>query len=340
MNFAVAHRKPVTVCADEVVRTGYLQPNQRLPLVLEPALDKIDLFGWLEENRGFIQDKLLLHGALLFRSFPIATVDDFHLLVQKIADEALAYKERSSPRSEVSDRIYTSTDYPASESIFPHNEHSYSHTFPLKLFFWCEVPAQQGGETPLGDTRKVYKRIPPEIREKFEEKGWMFVRNFNHGFGLPWQTVFQASDKSAVEEYCRKAGIEWEWRSGDRLRTRQVRPAVVKHPYTNEPVWFNHATFFHITTLKASVTAALRNDYAEDEMPNNTFYGDGSPIPENVVVGLREAYLKEMIAFPWQAGDVILVDNMLTAHARAPFAGPRRILVAMAEPCQARSLQR
>jgi alpha-ketoglutarate-dependent taurine dioxygenase len=251
----------------------------------------------------------------------------------------MAYRERSSPRTKVGENIYTSTDYPATESIFPHNEHSYSNHFPLKLFFWCEIAAQQGGETPLGDTRKIYTRIPSGIREKFSEKGWMFVRNYNSGFGLPWQTVFQTEEKAVVEEYCRKADIMWEWPEEGKLRTRQVRSAIARHPYTQELVWFNHATFFHVTTLKPSIASALRANYAEDELPNNTFYGDGSPIPEEVMAVLRQAYVDEMVSFPWQPGDVILIDNMLVAHARAPYAGPRRILFAMAEPMAAQRFE-
>ena len=337
--FRIARRREVNVSPQGLVRTGYIQEGGSLPLVVQPAMKDVDLCDWAGNNRELIQTELNRHGAILFRGFSIATSDNFHLLVGKIAVEPMAYQERSSPRTKVGDNIYTSTDYPPTESIFPHNEHSYSNHFPLKLFFWCETAAQQGGETPLGDTRKIYRRIPRAIREKFAEKGWMFVRNYNSGFGLPWQTVFQTEDKTTVEEYCRKADIAWEWREDGKLCTRQVRSAIARHPHTQELVWFNHATFFHVTTLKPSIASALRANYAEDELPNNTFYGDGSPISEEVAAILRQAYLDEMVSFPWQAGDVILIDNMLVSHARAPYAGPRRILFAMAEPTDARPFQ-
>ena len=35
---------------------------------------------------------------------------------------------------------------------------------------------------------------------------------------------------------------------------------------------------------------------------------------------------------PWQAGDLMLVDNVRTAHSREPFEGPREVLAAMADP--------
>ncbi|HSK76265.1 MAG TPA: TauD/TfdA family dioxygenase, partial [Thermoanaerobaculia bacterium] len=229
-------------------------------------------------------------------------------------------------------RVYTSTDYPAAETIFPHNEHSYAKRFPLKLFFSCVVPPETGGETPVGDTRRIFARIDPEVRERFARSGWMYVRNFHPGFGLAWQTVFQTDDRAKVEAYCRDAGIDFEWREGDRLRTRQVRPATAVHPRTGETVWFNHATFFHVSTLSPAIREPLLRDFGEDDLPNNTYYGDGSPIEPEVVEHLRRAYLDEMTEFPWDRGDVLLIDNMLTAHARNPFTGPRKIAVAMADP--------
>lgn len=244
----------------------------------------------------------------------------------------MKYSERSSPRSEIADRIYTSTDYPSNQSIFPHNEHSYSVTVPQNLAFWCSSVALNGGETPLGDTRRIYSRVAPAVREKFERLGWMYVRNFDGKCGLAWETVFRTSERSQVEDYCRRANIEFEWKRGNELRTRQVRPAVLRHPRTSELLWFNHAAFFHVSTLPHEVQRVLKSEYCEQDLPNNTYYGDGSPLEDATVDALRDAYRSEMWSFPWQKGDLLLIDNLLTAHARNPFTGPRQVLVAMANP--------
>jgi hypothetical protein len=74
---------------------------------------------------------------------------------------------------------------------------------------------------------------------------------------------------------------------------------------------------------------------AEDEeypLDINTFYGDGTPIEAETLENIHAAYEQATVAFPWQPGDILMVDNMLVAHGRAPFSGPRRIVVAMAEP--------
>jgi alpha-ketoglutarate-dependent taurine dioxygenase len=173
------------------------------------------------------------------------------------------------------------------------------------------------------------------VRDRFIAKGWMYVRNFGDGLGLDWQTVFQTTDRSAVEAHCRKSGIEVEWKPGNRLRTRAVRPAVARHPKTGETLWFNHATFFHVTTLEPDVRQALTAEMADEDLPANTYYGDGQPIEPEVLDHLRALYHRETVSFPWQKGDLLLLDNMMVAHGRAPYSGDRKILVGMAEPIAA-----
>jgi alpha-ketoglutarate-dependent taurine dioxygenase len=116
------------------------------------------------------------------------------------------------------------------------------------------------------------------------------------------------------------------------LRTRAVRRATARHPKTGELTWFNHATFFHITTLESAVRDMLLEEFEEEGLPTNTYYGDGSSIEHSVLDHLREAYNQETAIFSWQEGDLLMVDNMLVAHGRRPYRGERRILVGMAEP--------
>ena len=311
-----------------------------LPLVIQPNTDGVDVEAWAARNREFIETQLLLHGGILFRGYEITTPAAFEQLCRAVSTELLEYNERSSPRTQVSPNVYTSTDYPANQSIFLHNENSYQRTFPRKIFFFCVTPAQTGGETPVADCRKVFRRISPKVRERFIEKGWMYVRNLGDGFGLPWQTVFQTESREVVERECLHKGIRVEWKGDQRLRLSTVLPAVVKHPQSGELSWFNHATFFHITTLDAALREVLLEEFSEEDLPTNTFYGDGSRIEPEVLEELREAYRRETVSFPYRAGDVLLLDNMLTAHGRAPYSGPRKILVTMADAVNRDDCQR
>jgi alpha-ketoglutarate-dependent taurine dioxygenase len=304
-----------------------------LPLILECPQDgaAFDLAAWVRQNARRIESAVLRHGAVLFREFPIHGATEFDGFVRTISGEPMEYRERSSPRLNETGRIYTSTEHPARQEIFLHNELSYARTFPLRLYFLCHVPAARGGATPLADSRRILRRIPADIREMFRVKQWMYTRNFNGGAGLTWETAFGTSNRSEVEAYCRGANIDWQWLDGGRLRTRQVRPAVLTHPRSGEEVWFNHACFFHVSTLDAPVREALLACFPEEDLPNQTYFGDGSRIPEQVAGVLRECYESEKVAFPWRQNDVLLIDNMLTSHGRSAFEGSRKVLVAMAE---------
>jgi len=312
----------------------FLETSQSLPLVIEPndSTSETDRFSWVSDHRGGIAQKLLLHGAVLFRGFAIDSIAEFRLLINPLIAEAMRHPEMIAGRDEVGEGVYTPTKYPADQQIAPHNEHSASLTFPGKLAFWCQVPAQQGGETPIIDTRKVYQRIDPRVREKFERLGWMFVRNYHDLPGRRWQAVFQTESRAVVESYCTENKIHYEWKSGNYLRTWRVRPAVIHHPITRDLAWFNHVAFFHVATLPPLIQKSIRSTYSEMDFPNNTYYGDGSTIDDDTVRNLQQAYRSEMVSFAWRKGDVLLIDNIMTAHARNSFSGPRQILLVLADP--------
>ncbi len=326
-------RKAIGLSQTGLVNSSRLSANGLLPLVLEPAVRGVNLGEWAANNRDFITENIHKSGGILFRNFNISNAIDFEDFAKAASgSELLEYRERSSPRSQVSGNVYTSTDYPADQSIFLHNENSYQHTWPLRIFFYCAQSATTGGETPIADTRRIRARIPVEIQQRFVEKQWMYVRNFNESFGLPWQTVFQTTDKTVVEEYCSRNAILVEWREGDLLTTRAIRPVISRHPQTGEDVWFNHATFFHVTTLEPTVRDVFLTAFQEKDLPTNTYYGDGSPIEAAVLDVLRDIYRTEAVSFSWQEGDILMLDNMLAAHGRSSYSGPRKVLVAMTEP--------
>lgn len=325
-------RKPLQLSQEELVTIGSLEDGGALPLVVSPRVDGVNLVSWAAAHRDWIDDLLTRHGGLLFRGFGIDSAERFESFVAASSGGALPYTERSSPRSTVGGGIYTSTDHPADQEIFLHNEQSYNLTFPRKIYFCCLRVAREGGATPIADCRRVFADLDPEIRQRFFDQGYMYVRNFGDGLGLPWQTAFQTSDRHAVEAYCHANGIQVEWKPGGRLRTRQVRPTIAAHPRSGELTWFNHATFFHVSTLPAAVRDRLLGQIPEEDLPNNTYYGDGSPIEPEVMERLHALYRREWTRFAWQEGDILLLDNMLVAHGREPFQGDRKVVVGMADP--------
>jgi alpha-ketoglutarate-dependent taurine dioxygenase len=324
-------RKPVGLASEDLCKLDLLQPDQSLPLVVRPAVTGVDLAAWLKANRGLVSTRLAAHGGLLFRGFEIRSPEQFQECIEAVSAELLEYNYGSTPRSQVSGRIYTSTEYPPDQWIPLHNEMAYARTWPMKIWFFCATPASSGGQTPLADSRKVTARISREIRRRFDERGVLYVRNYGHGVDLPWQAVFQTEDRSQVEDFCRQEGMSFEWRGEERLVTRQKCQASALHPRSLDRIWFNQAHLFHVSALEQRVRDSLSARFGEEELPRNAYFGDGSPLDESELQEIRDAYERETVLFTWEAGDVVLVDNMLTAHGRAPFEGPRKVLVGMAE---------
>jgi len=325
-------RRGMSVSGAGRVTRSVMHAQSGLPLVCTAQSPGQVLGEWIQANREELAALLLEHGALLFRGFAVGTSAAFEQCIVAGSGASLEYRFRASPRTTVAGNIYTSTDYPSDQWIFPHNEHSYSPVFPLHLYFYCDQPSATGGETPFGDTRLLLERIDPQVRDEFIRKRVLYVRNYGDGMGLPWQTVFQTEDRAEVEAYCARIGITPEWKPGNRLRTRQQGPAVVRHPRTGETVWFNHATFFNALTLPESIRDSLLAKFEPQDLPQNTYFGDGSPIPEDYIRHLQQLYREVMVEFPWQRGDVVVLDNIFTIHARNGYSGPRKILTAMAIP--------
>jgi alpha-ketoglutarate-dependent taurine dioxygenase len=314
----------------ELVRTGFIEGNdQRLPIMLTPAVDNVDLASWCASHQDQLNQYFDRYGAVLFRGFGLQDASDFEAVAASIAADLFA-EYGDLPPEAASERIYGSTPYPPDKMILFHNESSHLASWPLRQFFFCITPAPDRGETPLLDCREVYNALDPDLRDEFATKGLMYVRNFSEGIDVPWQDFFHTDDRAEVEKTCADAGMSCEW-TAQGLRIRQLAPAVTTHPRTGETLFFNQVQLHHVSCLDDETRGALRQLFADEDMPRNVYFGDGTPIPDEVIARIGDLYEELCVEFPWQHGDLIAVDNMIIAHARRPFSGPRKLLVAMGE---------
>jgi alpha-ketoglutarate-dependent taurine dioxygenase len=324
--------KPLKVTSGrDLISTSFFEGMGRLPVIIEPTLPNVELTGWLESNYEFVRDTLYLHGGILFRGFGLSGKEDFERFISAVPIELMHYMESATPRTQLSDKVYTSTEFPSDQVIALHNELTYTTAWPMKIFFFCKTPPAVRGQTPIADVRKVLNRLDPKIVDRFAEKGWLLVRNFGNGFGPTWQQAFHMEDVSELEHYCRNNRIEFEWKGANLLRTYQARSAIAQHPVTRDLVWFNHVAFWHVSSLEPQIRKVFLKEFKDDDLPFNTYYGDKTPIEDSVIAHLREAYDKETVMFSWRQGDLLMLDNMLVAHGRNSFEGKREIIVAMGE---------
>jgi alpha-ketoglutarate-dependent taurine dioxygenase len=324
-------RKRVTIAAQEIVGSDFLD-DTKLPLRLTPNAD-VDLVAWAQANVDHLEAELRRYGAILFRGFGVGSTGELERFAGVFTDELLNYIEGSSPRVMLADKVYTSTEYPPEYPISLHNELSYAHKWPAKLFFYCEQPPESGGETPIADGRRILELLPPDLIDRFERKGVRYIRKMHggDGAGLSWKTVFETDDREFVESYCREGEITYRWTEDGGLWTSQDRPGVIRHPKTGERVWFNQADQWHPSNLGEELARAMYAVADRESLPLNVEHADGTPIALEDLETVRATFRDAAVRFPWEKGDVLLVDNTMVSHGRMPFTGRRRVVVSMGE---------
>lgn len=307
--------------------TGHVEGNGLTSALIYPVpRDLAGGLGWFGTYRDTLLAGLRTYGAIMLRGLP-ADPGFLADVVEIIGGQLAAYTERSTPRTEIAPHVYTSTEYPADQAIPMHNENSYSDTWPGTLFFLCQTPAESGGATPIADSRAVLRLIPAEVKQRFAD-GVLYTRSFREGLGLSWQEAFQTTSRETAEAYCVQHNQEFQW-IGDDLRTRHIRPAWQREPHTGSQVWFNQANLFHVSSLDEEIQEVLVAEYGLAALPRNAYLGDGSPIQLADLDAISTAYAEASLVLPYQPGDIFMIDNMLTAHGRQAYRGPRRVLVAM-----------
>lgn len=309
-----------------------------LPIVIEPQNELKtrpffqELLAQIHDSHDFFREKLLSHGAILLRGFQVQNYSELESFAEAFSGKQLInYAGGTSPRNRLESKVYTSTEYPANMTLALHNELSYTTKYPSHLYFCCLLPAENGGETTLGDSRRILKRIPPEFVTLFKQRGLKYVRNLQSGkgSGYSWQDAFETCDKTVVENICREIGCEFRWKENGFLQLIQNRPATVVHPVTGEEVWFNQADGFHPGALDGETYNELISLMPEEDFRLNVYFGDGSPIDVSILNEIRRVIREETIPVRWQQGDLLVVDNLLAAHGRFPFSGERKIILAM-----------
>ena len=293
-----------------------------------------DLVSYVRDHQDELLGELSRYGALLFRGFAVEGARGFQDAIRVFAPNLSNYAGGDSPRSAVTDKVYTSTSYPASLPISLHNEMSYTRSYPAVIAFYCERAPDADGETPLADCRRVLGALPRDVVDRFRHKRIRYIQNLHNGAGLgkSWRDTFETDDRAKVEAILTARGAEFQWRTDGTLHVTEVIDPIVTHPRSGDAVFFSQAHLWHVSSLDKKTRDALLKVVGEDKLYHSCTFGDGSPISDDDLGEIRRSFDAATIAFPWRQGDVLVVDNLLVAHGRRPFKGERRVLVAMGGP--------
>jgi alpha-ketoglutarate-dependent taurine dioxygenase len=293
-----------------------------------------DPAGWVGANRDGIRGLVTTHGALLVRGLGLhdaaGTGATFRALTHTLMTEREAFAARESHGG----GVHSVTKWPANQPMCMHHELSYTLELPGLMMFACLSAPAEGGATAVADAAEMYRALPADLVARFEREGWLLTRSYNDEIGASWAEAFSTEDEAEVEAYCKANAIEFAWDGEGGLRTRQRRSAVLRHPVTGARCWVNQIAFLNEWTLAEEVREYLVDEYGADGLPFNTRFGNGDEVGADVVALINETYDAHTRREPWRSGDLLLVDNIASAHSRDAFSGPREVLAGLADPVQ------
>lgn len=298
------------------------------PVVVTPAGDAsfAHLTVYLRENAVELTRLLQQHGGILFRGFDIDAAEQFGACATGLGATPYDYVGGNSPRTRVMQDVYTSTEYPASETISLHNEMSYLPDWPRRLLFYCAEPPAGGGQTSLASGRDILRALPQQTVQLLEERKINYVRNFQSGVrvGKSWQSTYLTENRAEVEAILRRQNSTFTWGADGSLRVSTRRDAIVRHPDTGEAVWFNQAEQWHPSSLHPEIRALFEESGL---LAHQSEFGDGTPFRDEFLAEIRDVLNRQKLKFDWQRKDLLVIDNMLMMHGREAFSGSRKILV-------------
>lgn len=318
------------------------------PLWIEPEAEvlrtSIGLAArWMKRHRDTIDQSLLTFGAIVLRGFPVSDSDDFVRLMKDFEPFSHRYFGSGADRKAISGRVMEATRMAPYVRIPLHQEFPYMPHSPRLLAFFCRQPSETGGETVICDMRGLLEELPAALRKKISELDIEYVRNcisedaddwrahpmINHP---SWQYWFETNDRDQVEARLRYQDAEFEWHDDGSLTFWTRAPGTTVHPVTGDLLCHNqlNTQVLNAVTIGAERAAMLDKAYgASTPRPYGVRFANGEKLQDEEFMDFHTTIEKRKIAFPWRAGDVMLVENKLTAHGRHPFTGKRDVQVMM-----------
>lgn len=287
--------------------------------------------AWVAEHRDEIFAWISGFGAVLVRGLSLAKPAEVGDVAAALGVEQMAEREGFAHRVSHSATVYSSSHWPAADPMCMHHEGSYSAQVPGLILFGCLTAPESGGRTCLADSQKVLRALPPELIAPFQRDGWV-LRRMYYEVGNSWTDAFGTEDPAEVDAYCARSWLDHEWLPDGRLRTAQRRGAVLRHPRTGTPGWFNQIAFLNGVTLDPAVREYLIDLYGPAGLPFDTAYADGSAVTVETVDAINEVYGALAVGKPWRDGDLLIVDNLRMAHSREAYTGAREIAVVFGDP--------
>ncbi len=308
------------------------------------------LVDLLLRHRGELRAKLNEHGALLFRGFEIDAPDAFEANMYALGlTPSREYPFGVSPRPNVEKAVHKSTVYADFLVIPPHTEMAYAHRRASWIAFWAKQPPAQYGETPLFDMALVLERLPAPLRERLTTTAMRYVRHIRHKkalvtFERTIEETFETTDPARIEKACDELGIDCEWLDGKFLKATTELPAVLNHPVTGRACL--NAQFINDFVLIEGIRRIrdryslpvrmlfewyIRKQFKKPTVHYRSMPAEGPDFTPEEQETIANTIYDCSTIFRWQQDDMLVIDNIRTAHGRLNVKGERSILTCLGD---------
>lgn len=294
--------------ADELSRTGEVELSLEAGIpVLTPRArsDFRFLAGFATQQRTRLLELVRWSGAVMVRGFEVATGDQYTQLMSgclgttPVTNKVLTTLFAWAKRKRRGEGVY---DLPPADLQMqgPHIEVGWRSRRPRYISLWCEVPPIKAGETALFDMAAAYDHLDDELRAYFDR---------------------YASEYPAFGE-------------------KFVEDSVLVHPETGRRclvLWYYQSPLADHAVAAYRETEHYRRNPIQDAVPfmaiNSQLshaFCDGRKrikLSRELSVRLMRQVYRATHYVTWQAGDIVIVDNIAMGHGRMPCVPPRKIVV-------------
>ncbi len=223
---------------------------------------------------------------------------------------------------------------PPEQPIPFHHELAQTPNPPRYIFFYCDVPPSQGGQTPIIDSTAVYryaKEQHPQFMEQLQTHGARYIRTLppkddpNSPIGRSYQNTWNVQTPQQLEERLSKIdGCSWQWLDDGSVRiTTEAVPAL--RLVTTD-------FLFQYAFANSIVAAYLGWQDSRNNRLEALRFGNMDPMPHPVLEDIGAFMQQHRVMYSWKKGDIMALHNSLVMHSRNPFVGPRRVLASIWGP--------
>lgn len=258
-------------------------------------------------DRDEALDLYRIHGALLFRGFPV-DLDAFLRLARDLCP--LSVFNDSGNRARLGDNQEVQSVNLGNKAFPLHPELSREPWKPDACFFYCLIPPSRGGATTICDGVAIVEALAPDLRQAMTERRIKYLMPTNPELLEYWLGTAQPSSVllSDPPEDCPFAFERIE----GRIARSFTRPLLHRPMFTDRLAFGNFLLF-------ARYLRGIRN---------HPLLNDGSLVPDDWVEAVKQVSDALTVPIKWQAGDLLILDNSRFMHGRTEVVPNDQRLIA------------